>query len=191
MRIKTKDMILVSMFAALMAVGAFVKIAFPLVPFSLQAFFCAFAGIILGSRLGALSQIVYILVGLAGAPIFTQGGGIMYIFKPSFGFLLGFIICAYIIGKISELFSKINLYSAIISVFSGLAALNIIGLSYMYLILKFYMGKSNVSFGYVITAGLLPFILKDIILYLVVAIVAVTTIPTLKKAGLMAKKTTD
>ena len=181
MKIKTKDMILVSMFAALMAVGAFVKILFPLVPFSLQAFFCAFAGIILGARLGALSQIVYILLGLAGAPIFTQGGGIMYIFKPSFGFLLGFIVCAYIIGKVSELFKKINLLSAILSVFSGLAALNAIGLPYMYLILKFYMGKSETTLGDVVSASFLLLILKDAILFLVVAIVAVSVVPTINK----------
>lgn len=184
-KLKTKDMILVSMFAALMAVGAFVKILFPVVPLSLQPFFCALAGIILGSRLGALSQIVYVLIGLAGVPVFTQGGGIMYIFKPSFGYLLGFIAGTYIIGKVSELFKTINFRTSLISVLSGLAAIYIVGLPYMYLIMKFYMKNSAITFGYVITAGFLPFILKDLVLYVAAAAVAAVVIPTLRKAGLI------
>ena len=56
----------------------------------------------LGSRLGALSQLVYVVLGLIGIPVFTAGGGISYIFKPTFGYLLGYIIGAYVIGKIAE-----------------------------------------------------------------------------------------
>ncbi|WP_084758018.1 biotin transporter BioY [Defluviitalea phaphyphila] len=65
----TKNLILVGIFAALTAVGAFIKIPIPYVPFTLQYLFCALAGIILGSKLGALSQIIYVAVGLAGVPV--------------------------------------------------------------------------------------------------------------------------
>ena len=107
MKINTRDLILVSLFTALMVVGAFIKIPFPLLPITLQPFFCAFAGLILGSRLGALSQIIYVVMGLVGLPVFTQGGGLIYVFVPSFGFLLGFILGAYVIGRISENFKKL------------------------------------------------------------------------------------
>lgn len=81
---KIRDLILVAMFAALTAIGAFIKIPIPYVPFTLQFLFCAFAGMILGARLGALSQIIYVAIGLAGIPVFTEGGGIGYVFKPTF-----------------------------------------------------------------------------------------------------------
>lgn len=187
MKIKTRDMILVALFSSLMAVGAYLKILFPLVPFSFQPFFCAFAGIILGSRLGALSQIIYTLIGLAGIPVFTQGGGIGYVLKPSFGFILGFTLGAYTIGKISETLKTVNLKNNIISVMSGLAVINIVGVSYLYLIVKFYMHNTQMTIWGAISTGLLPFIVKDIVLYIVVAITATAVLPILKKAGLAVR----
>lgn len=188
MKINTRDMILVSLFAALMAVGAMLKILFPVIPFSFQPFFCAFAGILLGSKLGALSQIVYVLLGLAGAPIFTQGGGILYIFKPSFGFLLGFIAGAYVIGKLSEVLGEMSLKNALISVLAGLAVINAIGLPYMYLILKLYMNKADMTVQKVLTLGFYPFIAKDAILFVLVALVATSVVPVLKRSGLIGKR---
>jgi len=187
LKIKTRDMILVALFSALMAVGAYIKILFPLVPLSFQPFFCAFAGIILGSKLGALSQIIYTIIGLIGIPVFTQGGGIGYVLKPSFGFILGFIACAYVIGKVSETLKTISLKNSLISVMSGLAVMNIIGVTYLYLIAKFYLGNSEMTLWDAISTGLLPFILKDIILYIVVAITATAVLPILKKAGLAVR----
>jgi len=187
LKIKTRDMILVALFSALMAVGAYIKILFPLVPLSFQPFFCAFAGIILGSKLGALSQIIYTIIGLIGIPVFTQGGGVGYVLKPSFGFILGFIACAYVIGKVSETLKTISLKNSLISVMSGLAVMNIIGVTYLYLIAKFYLGNSEMTLWDAISTGLLPFILKDIILYIVVAITATAVLPILKKAGLAVR----
>ena len=82
MRNKTYKMILVSIFAALTAVGAFIKIPLPPVPFTLQVFFVILSGLLLGSRMGLASQIVYIALGLVGVPVFTEGGGLQYIFHP-------------------------------------------------------------------------------------------------------------
>lgn len=189
MRLKTKDMVLVSLFAALMTVGAYIKVLFPLVPFSLQPFFCAFAGIILGSRLGALSQALYVALGLAGVPVFTQGSGPLYVLKPTFGFLLGFILGAYVIGKVSESLRAVNFSNALISVLSGLAAIYLVGIPYLYIILKFYMGRSETTLMSALSIGFFPFILKDIALYVVVAIVAGAVIPVLSKAGLMGSGT--
>ena len=99
---KTRTMILCALFAALTAVGAFFKIPFALAAISLQFLFTAMAGVLLGAGYGALSQAVYVLIGLVGVPIFALGGGFSYIFQPTFGFLLGLIPCAYVIGKIAK-----------------------------------------------------------------------------------------
>ncbi len=90
--IKTTDMVLCAMFAALIAVGAFIRIPIPYVPFTLQLFFTTLAGLLLGPKLGAASSLVYMITGLIGIPIFTEGGGPGYIFKPSFGYIIGFVL---------------------------------------------------------------------------------------------------
>ena len=96
-------MILCALFAALTAVGAFFKIPFALAAISLQFLFTAMAGVLLGAGYGALSQAVYVLIGLVGVPIFALGGGFSYIFQPTFGFLLGLIPCAFVIGKLAKI----------------------------------------------------------------------------------------
>lgn len=180
MKIKTSEMILVSLFTALMAVGAFVRIPFPVLPITLQPFFCALAGIILGSRLGTLSQLVYVILGLVGTPIFSKGGGITYIFEPSFGFLLGFIAGAYVIGRVSEILKEINLKNTVISVMSGLAAIYTAGIPYMFLILRFYMNKPKITFWYVLATNF-PYMIKDLVLYVIIAATAASVLPVLKK----------
>ena len=72
---RTYKMILVALFAALIAVGAFIRIPVPLVPFTMQTFFIVLSGMMLGKKLGAASALVYLAVGLVGFPVFTQGGG--------------------------------------------------------------------------------------------------------------------
>ena len=88
---KTLMLVLTALFAALTAIGAFFKIPFALAAISLQFLFTAMAGILLGAGYGALSQGVYVLIGLVGVPIFALGGGFSYVLQPTFGFLLGLI----------------------------------------------------------------------------------------------------
>ena len=92
---RTRSMVYCALFTALIAVGAFIRVPVPVVPFTLQYLFTMLAGLLLGSRRGAVSVAVYVLLGLAGLPIFTEGGGLGYIFKPSFGYLVGFCVGAY------------------------------------------------------------------------------------------------
>lgn len=86
----TRDLILCALFTALSAIGAFIRIPVPLVPFTLQITFTTLAGLLLGSKKGAISIAVYVLMGLIGIPVFTQGGGFSYVLKPSFGFFGSF-----------------------------------------------------------------------------------------------------
>lgn len=183
MKLKTKDMILVSIFSALMIIGAFLRIPFPVLPITLQPFFCALAGVLLGSRLALLSQLIYIVLGLVGLPVFTQGGGIAYVVNPSFGFLIGFAVSAFIMGKIMEILVAIKLKNLLISLISGLFTIYAIGIPYMYIILGLYMKKPGITAWYVISTNL-PYMIKDLVLYVIIAISIVSAIPAIKKAGL-------
>ena len=72
---RTKEIVLFGLFTALTAIGAFIRIPVPVCPFTLQLLFTTLAGLILGSRRGALSVGLYVLLGLSGVPVFTEGGG--------------------------------------------------------------------------------------------------------------------
>ena len=100
--IKTRDLIYCALFAALTAIGAFLHFQLFRATITLQFFFTAMAGLLLGAKLGALSQLLYVVLGLVGVPIFAAGGGFGYVFNPTFGFLLGLIPTAWVIGKIAE-----------------------------------------------------------------------------------------
>ena len=72
---KARNLILTALFAALTAIGAFIRIPFAFSSITLQFFFTAMAGLLLGAKLGALSQLLYVVLGLVGVPIFAAGGG--------------------------------------------------------------------------------------------------------------------
>ena len=97
----TRNMVLAALFAALTAIGAFLQIPTGTVPITLQFLFTALAGLLLGWKWGAVSQLLYVGIGLLGLPVFTQGGGIGYVLQPSFGFLLGLIPAAAVIGALT------------------------------------------------------------------------------------------
>lgn len=181
----TRNLILVAMFAALTAIGAFIKIPIPYVPFTLQYLFCALAGIILGSRLGALSQLVYVGIGLAGVPVFTEGGGINYIFKPTFGYLVGFIAAAYVIGKAREKVKELTFIKTIGILLLGLFFIYIFGVVYLYISYNLYLGK-NISFYFAFFYGFVVCIAGDLVLTVFAAYISVKILPLLRKSGYVA-----
>lgn len=78
---RSREIVLFGLFTALIAIGAFIRIPVPVCPFTLQLLFTTLAGLLLGSRKGALSVALYVLLGLVGVPVFTEGGGPSYIFQ--------------------------------------------------------------------------------------------------------------
>ncbi|MGY0373787.1 biotin transporter BioY [Clostridium sp. JNZ J1-5] len=179
MKVRTKDMILVSFFTALTAVGAFIKIPLSPAPITLQFLFTALAGVMLGSRLGALSQIIYVLLGLAGVPVFTKPGGLSYIFEPTFGYLIGFIVGAYVIGKISESIRDINFLKLFLASFLGVVVIYIIGVPYLYIILK-HVANANITFSSAAKSGFLIFLPGDLLKCIITALIGTKVIPLIK-----------
>ncbi len=137
---KTNQMILCSLFAALIAVGAFLRIPIPVVPFTLQFLFTLLAGLLLGGRLGGISVCVYIFIGLLGLPVFTEGGGLAYVLKPTFGYIVGFAVGAYVTGKIAHQVQNPSYRRLLAASFSGLFFVYLFGMIHYYLISAFYLG---------------------------------------------------
>lgn len=168
---KTQKIIYTGIFSALTAIGAFISIPFGPISFTLQSYFVLSSGMILGAKLGALSQVIYILLGLIGLPIFSgYSGGLQTVFKPSFGFLIGFIFSAYLTGYLTELIKPIDFKKSIFIGILGSIPMYFIGLPYMHLILNNVL---NLDFSIYKTmySGMLIFLPTDLLKIVIMATV--------------------
>ena len=165
-KINIRQMTLISLFAALTAVGAFISIPLYPVPLSLQSLFTLLAAMILGSVMGASSQIIYVLLGVIGLPVFAGfKAGIGILFGPTGGFLFGFIISAYIIGKIVELKKEKNIFYYFLAGIIGTIIIYIIGITQLSLVTGIGVKKA-------ITVGMLPFLPGDILKIIAASFIA-------------------
>lgn len=138
----TLKLVLCALFAALTAIGAFIQIPVPYLDyFTLQFLFVTLAGIMLGSKLGAISVAVYVAIGLIGVPVFAAGGGIAYVVRPSFGYLLGFIAAAFVTGLVCEKIHSKKYWHYLLAALAGFVVTYAIGLTYKVLMLNFYVGE--------------------------------------------------
>lgn len=171
LNLKPKDMILIALFAALTGIGAFIKIPIPVVPITLQIVFALMSGIVLGAKRGMLSQVLYIILGLIGLPVFTSGGGPQYILSPTFGYLVGMIFAAYIVGKLRENMEHITILKLFLISMVGIGVIYIFGLVHLYSIKNLYLGQAT-SVWSVLYYGFLVTIVGDILKAIIVAIVS-------------------
>lgn len=178
MKLTTKEMILASLFAALMVVSARLSASFGnVIPLSMQPMFAILAGILVGSKIALVSNIVYILMGLVGLPVFTRGGGITYVLQPSFGYILGFAAAAYVSGYIIERLVNLKrdgfgmkLIKYLFASLTGLAVIYVFGVLYWYVLWNVFVNKP-IELVSVIKMGVVTFLLKDVITSIVVSII--------------------
>ena len=177
---RTKRMALCALFVALIAAGAFLKVPIPLVPFTLQFLFTTLAGLLLGGRLGGLSVCAYIALGLAGLPLFAQGGGLGYIVQPSFGYIIGFAAGAYMTGTIANRKEHPAFSRLLAANFVGLGIVYLFGMFYYYLMSRFYLG-SPIGLWPLFFYCFLLAVPGDILLCFVGAMLAKRLIPLIRK----------
>lgn len=157
LKINIRQMTLISLFAALTAVGAFISIPLYPVPLTLQTLFTLLAAMTLGSVMGASSQIIYVLLGIIGLPVFAGfKAGIGILFGPTGGFLFGFIISAYVIGKIIEAKKERNFFYYLLAGLSGMVIIYITGITQLSLV-------TGIGIKRALLIGALPFLPGDIL----------------------------
>jgi biotin transport system substrate-specific component len=96
------------LFAALTGIGALIRIPLSPVPVTMQVFFVLLSGIVLGPVWGPLSQLMYLAMGLCGAPFFAAPpyAGPVVLFGPTGGYLWGFVLASSVVGLISRAIPK-------------------------------------------------------------------------------------
>ncbi len=110
-----RDIALILSFAALTGISGKLKIEIGPVFITMQTFAVLLSGALLGSVRGAISQLTYLFFGLTGIPWFSRGGGISYIFSPTFGYIVGFVLSAFFVGFLFERGWDKNLKKAILA----------------------------------------------------------------------------
>ena len=169
-----RKLVYTALLAVLTAAGAFLRIPLGFSSITLQFLFTAMAGVLLGAGGGALSQAVYVGLGLMGLPIFTTGGGLGYVLQPTFGFLLGLIPSAAVIGALTRRSASSG--RIVLACIAGLAVLYAVGSPYLALILNGYMGKGMTPAA-LLWAYMVPFLPGDAVKIAVTAVLC----PILRK----------
>jgi biotin transport system substrate-specific component len=158
-----RRMVYAAMFGALTAVGSFLVIPLPLLPITLQTLFTGLAGVLLGGYTGALSQIIYVLLGIIGLPVFAGGkAGIGVLFGPTGGYLIGFIVGAFVIGKIVEARREPGFAWFILALVAGNLVIYALGTIQLSLVAHFTLLKS-------LMVGVVPFLIGDLLKLLTAA----------------------
>ena len=166
LKINIHQMVLISLFAALTAVGAFISIPLQPVPFSLQTLFTLLAGMTLGGIPGAISQIIYVFLGAIGLPIFAGfKAGIGILLGPTGGFLFGFICSAYVIGKMTEGKKIISIFYYLLAGLIGTIVIYAFGITQLSLVVDIEIKKA-------IAIGVLPFLPGDILKIIAASFIA-------------------
>lgn len=150
-----QNVVLVMIFSALIGLSA--QLSFPLpfspVPITMQTFVVLLAGVVLGSRLGAVTLIAYLGQGAAGIPVFAGGkSGILALFGPTGGYLFGFVIAAWLVGFLAERGWDRRLWTAALAMVLGNLVIYAVGVGWL---------ATFLGFSKAITAGMVPFLLGD------------------------------
>lgn len=148
-KIELRELVLCALFIALITAGTFIRIPIGSDVYTLQFLFTLLAGLVLGGRLGALAVGAYVLMGLVGIPVFASGGGPSYLMQPTFGYLIGFILQAYVCGKLSRRLTRPRMLTLLGVNLVGMAIVYLLGLVWFYVVSN-YVIMAPVSIWWVI-----------------------------------------
>lgn len=180
-------MILTGLFAALIIISSQVSIPIGPVPHTLQVFFVMLAGITLGGRWGFASVLVWVALGAFGLPVFAQGkAGAAHLLGPTGGFLLGFALCALLVGWLSERVS-LSYGKIVLVMLAGLAVVYAVGLAGFMASFAFFL-KKPMTVDKAMALAVLPFLPFDIVKTAIAAYAGVKIRRALIRAGLVAEK---
>jgi biotin transport system substrate-specific component len=140
-------------FAVMTAVGAQIVVPTVPVPFTLQTFFVLLSGALLGARKGAAAQIVYLMMGASGLPVFAGFTGTMLrLVGPTGGYLLAFPAAAYITGYLlhdARIMQALPRFvTAMIAMIAAMAVIFVMGVAQLNVTIFHNLGAS-IAAGFV------------------------------------------
>jgi biotin transport system substrate-specific component len=153
-----RDLTLIVLGTLFVAILAQVKLPLPFTPVPLtgQTFAVLLVAAILGSKRGAASMAFYIALGTFGLPVFAGGAsGMTYLSGATLGYLIGFVLSAYVVGLLAERGLERSIRTSILPFLAGMVIIYACGVAWLAIVLG--------SFSKAVTAGLFPFVIGDLI----------------------------
>ena len=178
-----RQKMLVSLFAALLCVSSYIILPIGPVPVTLQIFFIVLTGAVLGPRMGALSVVIWILLGIFGLPVFAGGkAGPMVLLGPTGGYLPGFVICAWIVGIMtqSQTSSRVRIGAAMVVGMTVAYAIGLIGFMASF---AFFLQKP-MTVQQALAIAVYPFVLFDLAKVMLAAWLTPVLRAAIQRAGL-------
>lgn len=162
-------MVYASMFGAVTAIGAFISIPLPFspIPLTFHTLFMFLAAALLGGKLAALSQVVYIALGIIGLPVFAGGkAGLGVLLGPTGGYLIGFVAGAFVAGGLVRMRRLPGTVWIMLSLGAGLTVVYSLGVFQLAVTASLPLMKA-------VYLGVLPFIAADILKLIAAALITV------------------
>lgn len=157
-----REIILVLVAAALLALSSQVSIPWTPVPLTFQSATVLAIGMVCGARLGTYSVLTYLCAGAVGLPVFADlSGGLLYFFGPTGGYLLGFVPGAFVAGYFAQNGLGKNIFSSFLASFLGALPIFVFGS----VVLSFFVG-AKLSF----LLGVKPFVLSELLKLFIVSL---------------------
>ena len=148
-----------------------VPLPFTPVPLTLQPMIVLLGGAALGSRLGMASQVLYLLLGIAGLPVFAASPvlpqGPLRLLGPTGGYLMSYPIAAFVTGMLAERGFDRRYLTSVLALAAGLAVIFACGVTW----LAFFARPAQAGLRAAIATGLVPFMPIDLIKICVAAAV--------------------
>ena len=157
--------VLTALFAALIAAGAFIRIPLVPAPMTLQTLFLLIAALCLPFRLAVASTAAYLFLGAVGLPVFTSGGGLAALLGPTGGYLIG-LLPASVVGAAVMLIGKGTRIAAFLSASASTIIVYLVGLPWL------SMKLGGLPLAATLSAGLVPFIVGDVLKIAIASAVA-------------------
>jgi biotin transport system substrate-specific component len=150
-----------------------VPLPFTSVPFTFQPMIVLLGGLALGSRLGATSQVLYLAAGIAGLPVFAASAtlppGPLRLLGPTGGYLMAYPIAAFLVGYLAERGLDRRYLTSVIAMLIGLEVIYMCGALWLGLFARTAAGTAAIGIQAAIMAGVVPFVLADVMKLLLAA----------------------
>lgn len=165
----------VVLLAAMTAAAAQISVPLPFtqVPFTFQPMVVLLGGLALGSRLGASAQVLYLMAGIAGLPVFATSPllpqGVLRLLGPTGGYLLAYPLAAFLVGHLAERGFDRRYATSVLAMLAGLIVVYTAGASMLALVTRTAGVSIFVSLQNAFLAGVAPFIVADVMKILLAA----------------------
>ena len=142
------------------------SLPFTQVPFTFQPMVVLVGGLMLGSRLGFTSQVLYLMAGVAGLPVFAASAalppGLLRLVGPTGGYLMAYPVAAFVVGVLAERGFAKRYATSVAAMLVGLALIYASGTLWLAYFARLQSGSAAVGLSVALATGVYPFVLADL-----------------------------